>query len=103
MSDDLKLVCCKELKYQEQALGQDTYLIVRKDKDITVLNPISKYLLQNCENKDLLELTKLLFEELVDKDNLRFEDVLNDCKKAVEEMMKVGIINYKGGKAEYGC
>lgn len=74
---------------------QGENLIILLDEDAgnaCVLNQVSQFLYENCDNKSVEELVQLLYEQLLDKEQLDYQIIMNDCIDALNEMVSFNLI-----------
>ncbi len=72
----------------------EDYLIILLDEagNVCILNNISQFLYQNCEDRNVEELIQLLYDQLIDKEELDFNVIMNDCIEAINEMVNAKLI-----------
>lgn len=82
-------------KCKTQVSGEELLVLLDGRKEINVLNQTSQFLYNNCEGKTVDAVTKELYLQCVDKEELDYENVLKDCMKAFENLEKIGLISIR--------
>lgn len=70
----------------------DHTLIKLKTGRIIGLNPTSLFLLENCEGRTVYQVSEELYNQCLDKETLLKDQVVTECVKAVEKLVKLDLI-----------
>lgn len=92
MDKNLKLRKKNETNFCFQKQGTNLIILLDDNGDVCILNEISQFLYNNCENKTVKEVVDLLFEQLLDKENLEYDEIYCDCLEAIESMRAAGVL-----------
>ncbi|AOY75345.1 PqqD family protein [Clostridium formicaceticum] len=80
----------KDLIYEKT---DDETVILSDDKDeFHILNETATFLLDHCDGKTIKELITFLYNTCVNKDEIKYEEVKEDCIPIIEEMVNKGLI-----------
>lgn len=79
--------------YQNQK--DSLIILVDENEKVCVLNETSKFLYENCVDKTVEQLSLILYEQILDKESIKFETILEDCIEALSYMQEANLIEIK--------
>lgn len=68
------------------------YLILSTASDMVVLNETAFYIWDNADHKTLEEVAHQMYGELIDKEDLSFDELLADCSETLKLLLKLGLV-----------
>lgn len=75
---------------------REYYLVLDEETGtIFLVNETSHFLYENCDGQSVEDLCEMLFDQCIDKDQLNKKEVYEGCTKALEALVKMGLLKTK--------
>ena len=68
------------------------YLILSTASDMVVLNETAFYIWDNADHKTLEEVARQRYSNLIDKEDLSFDELVSDCLETLKLLLKLGLV-----------
>lgn len=75
-------------------LGEES-LVMDSNREMFFLNQTAKYLWEHCNGRTVSEVAGMLYDQCLEKEQLKLSDIVTDCIGAFEELEQRGFVKIR--------
>ena len=81
-----------KIKKTTERTPEGDYLVLGDGSKMSVLNEIAYFIWSNCNGGTAIDLANLVYDNIIDKDDISFETIFTDTKEILKQLVQLELI-----------